>query len=243
VEFENESELPQEVMLNLKKNISIENDQPLLKLLPLQTVRTHIVFNSSRLADGKNYREEDKLACKVITGEIATSQLDLHYFCEVTRPDLSLTHNKIDLPALQVAEIVQATTTLRNNSNKDLVFEIFVPDFAVCGLKLTPVVKHLPAKQEVEVNVEYHSFFKRLSPALLTTIAEKGKPKPPAPVEEKREEPPAEKGKKEAKKEAKLTKQQQEQLEQEQRRLEEEERAKREREEQERLEMERNFDG
>jgi hypothetical protein len=116
-------------------------------------MRTHIIFNSNRLADGKNYREEDRLACKVITGEIATSQLDLHYTCEVVRPDLTLTHNKIELPALQVGEVVQAATTLRNNSNKDLIFEIFLPDFEASGLKLTPVVRHLPAKQEVEVNV------------------------------------------------------------------------------------------
>lgn len=109
-------------MLALKKNVSIEHDQPLIKLLPLQTLRTYIYFNSSRLPDGKNYREEDRIACKVITGEIATSQLDLHYTVEVTRPDLTLAHNKIDLPALQVGEVAQAATTIRNNSNKDLVF-------------------------------------------------------------------------------------------------------------------------
>ena len=86
----------------MKKNVTIENDQPLLKLLALQTIKTHLIFNSSRLSDSKNYREEDRINCKVITGEIATSQLELHYVCEVTRPDLSLTQNKIDLPALQV---------------------------------------------------------------------------------------------------------------------------------------------
>ncbi len=57
VEIENESELPQDVMLGLKKNVSIEHDQPLLKLLPLQTLRTYIYYNSTRLSDGKNYRE------------------------------------------------------------------------------------------------------------------------------------------------------------------------------------------
>lgn len=75
VELENESELPQEILLNLKKNVTIENDQPLLKLLPLQTIKTHLIFNSSKLTESKNYREEDRVSCKVITGEIATSQL------------------------------------------------------------------------------------------------------------------------------------------------------------------------
>lgn len=129
VELENESELPQEILLNLKKNVTIENDQPLLKLLPLQTIKTYLIFNSNRLSDSKNYREEDRISCKVITGEIATSQHELHYVCEVTRPDLSLTQNKIDMPALQVGEIVQAATLIRNNTNKDLIFEIFMPDY------------------------------------------------------------------------------------------------------------------
>ncbi len=69
------------MLFNLKKNVTIENDQPLLKLLPLQTIKTHILFNSTRLSEGKNYREEDKIVCKVITGEIATSQVDIHYVC------------------------------------------------------------------------------------------------------------------------------------------------------------------
>ncbi len=88
-----------------------------------------------------------------------------------------------------------------------------MPDFEACGLKITPVVKFLPAKQEIEVNVEYHSFIKTLSPALLKKIADKNKPKPQ--IEEKKvEEPVVDKkdGKKDAKKETKLTKQQQEQL-------------------------------
>lgn len=154
VEFENESELPQEILLHpLKKNIYIENDQPLFKLLPLQTVKTHIVYRSKKLEDSKSYREEDYIACRVITGEIATGKVDIHYSCEVVRPDLTVTSNKIDFQALQVGETVQATTSLRNNTNKEIIFEIFVPDFELCGLKVTPVVKTLPPKQEVEVNI------------------------------------------------------------------------------------------
>lgn len=64
-----------------------------------------------------------------MTGEIATSKLDLHYVCDVTRPDLSVSHNKINLPALQVDELVQTTTSIRNNTNKDILFEIFVPEY------------------------------------------------------------------------------------------------------------------
>jgi hypothetical protein len=65
----------------LKKNIQIEYDQPLFKLLPLQTLKTHILYRSRRLEEGKNHREEDYIGCRVITGDIATSKLDLHYSC------------------------------------------------------------------------------------------------------------------------------------------------------------------
>lgn len=44
---------------------------------------------------------------------------------------------------------MQASTVIKNNTNKDLVFEIFVPDVEICGLKITPVVKNLSAKQEI----------------------------------------------------------------------------------------------
>ena len=52
----------------LKKSIAVENDQPLLKLLPLQTLKTYIMYKSKKLEDSKNYREEDYITCRVITG-------------------------------------------------------------------------------------------------------------------------------------------------------------------------------
>jgi hypothetical protein len=76
-----------------------------------------------------------------------------------------------------VGEVTQATTSLKNNTNKEIIFEIFVPEFEVCGLKVTPVVKTLPPKQEIEVNLEFHSFFKTLSSSLLNEITQKKQPK------------------------------------------------------------------
>jgi len=146
-------------------------------LLPLQTLKTYFVYRSKRLEDSKNYREEEYIACKIITGEIATNKIDIHYFCEVTKPDLEITSNKIDLPALQVGEITQATTSIKNNTNKEIIFEILVPEFEACGLRVTPVVKTLTAKQEIEVNMEFHSFFKKMSIDLLNQIAQRKKPK------------------------------------------------------------------
>ncbi len=138
------------------------------------------MYRSKKLEDSKNYREEDYIGCKVITGEIATNKIDIHYSCEVVKPDLTVSSNKIDFCALQVGEITQAATSLKNNTNKEIIFEIFVPDYDVCGLKVTPVVRTLPPKQEVEVNIEYHSFFKTLTPSLLGQLAQKKLPKAPA---------------------------------------------------------------
>ena len=50
------------------------------------------------------------------------------------------------------------------------MFELFHPPFEICGLKITPVVKVLAANHEVEVNIEYHSFKKRLSPTTLRDL-------------------------------------------------------------------------
>lgn len=90
------------------------------------------------------------------------------------------------MPALQVGEITQAATSIKNNTNKEIIFEIFVPDFEACGLKVTPVVKTLASKQEIEVNVEFHSFFKKMSIDLLNQIAQRKKPK--LVIEEKKVE-------------------------------------------------------
>ena len=133
----------------LKKSISIENDQPLLKLLPLQTFKTQIFYNSKVLEENRVFREEDYINCRIITGEISTNKLDIHYNCEVVRPDLTIISNKVDLPALQIGEVVQASTSFRNNTNKEIVFEVFVPEQEISGLKVTPVVKTLPPKQEI----------------------------------------------------------------------------------------------
>ena len=128
----------------------------------------------------------------------------------MVRPDLTISHNKVDLPALQLGETIEATTAFRNNTNKEIIFEVFLPNPLVSGLSLTPVVKTLPPKQAVEINIQYLSAIKNLTPQLLQQIALQKQPKPEQ-EEKPPEEPAPEKkeGKKEAKKEAKLTKQQQ----------------------------------
>lgn len=86
---------------------------------------------------------------------------------------MSILENHIDFQSIQVEEFCSTSTVLKNNINKDVVFEIFVPPFEICGLKITPVVKNLSPNQEVEVNIEYHSFFKKLGPTTLRDIERK----------------------------------------------------------------------
>jgi len=64
----------------------------------------------------------------MITGELATKKFDIRYVCEVVRADLAFTNNKIELPALQEGETVSATTRISNNSSKEIIYELFVPD-------------------------------------------------------------------------------------------------------------------
>jgi hypothetical protein len=53
------------------------------------------------------------------------------------------------------------------------MFEIIVPYFEVCGIKLTPVVKVLKPGQVVQIMLEFQSFFKKLKAFTLKDLADK----------------------------------------------------------------------
>jgi hypothetical protein len=96
---------------------------------------------------------------------------------------LFIEKNKIELPALQINEICQVATVFKNNSNKEIIYELFYPFFEIAGLKITPAVKVLSPKQEVEVNIEYHSAYRKLTAAQLNEIRKKYQKKD-IPIEE-----------------------------------------------------------
>jgi len=43
-----------------------------------------------------------------------------------------------------------------------MIFEFFLPLFEVCGLKINPMVSKIKPDQEIKININYVSFFKKL---------------------------------------------------------------------------------
>jgi len=58
--------------------------------------------------------DESHLKCRVVTGGIAASELKLNYTCMRMYPSLLLSHNKIELPAIQIDEMYSTRLTLTN---------------------------------------------------------------------------------------------------------------------------------
>ena len=52
---------------------------------------------------------------------------------------------KIDFPALQINENNTVNVSVFNSSERDIRFEIFLPYFEICGIKVTPAVKIIKA--------------------------------------------------------------------------------------------------
>ncbi len=71
--------------------------------MPKETITTFITYRSKKLDNnGKTFKEEGFIPCKIITGDIANTEVKINYTCETVRPDLCILNNKIDLPVLQV---------------------------------------------------------------------------------------------------------------------------------------------
>lgn len=55
------------------------------------------------------------------------------------------------------------TLVIKNTTQKLMIFEFFLPKFEIAGLKLTPMVERIKAEESLEINIEYQSFFKKIS--------------------------------------------------------------------------------
>jgi len=161
---ENLSDLPQEILFYpLPKEISVELDLIPLKLLPKEKFQTNLIYRSTKIPGIDNRKDEGYLKCKIITGNIATKDLRLPYSCDIMKCPLEFSAMKIDIPVMQVDEMFNTTLMIKNTAYKTMIFEFFLPKFEVCGLKLTPMVERIKPEESVEINIEYQSFFKKIS--------------------------------------------------------------------------------
>lgn len=43
-----------------------------------------------------------------------------------------------------------------------MIIEFFLPFYELCGLRMTPMVQQIQREQQIQVHLEYDSFFKKL---------------------------------------------------------------------------------
>jgi len=48
-----------------------------------------------------------------------------------------------------------------------------LPEFEVCGLKMNPMIQKLKSEKSIEIQVEFYSFFKKLTPFTLEELKKK----------------------------------------------------------------------
>ena len=59
----------------------------------------------------------------------------------------------MDIPVLQVEESYNLMVQIKNQTQRDIIFEIFLPEYEICGLKITPLVEKIPAEKSTEINI------------------------------------------------------------------------------------------
>ena len=95
------------------------------------------------------------------------------YSCEVVKCPLEFSAKKIELPLLQIDEKTNSNIAIRNLSSRDIIFEFFLPDFSICGLKMATMVATIAPQKSADIDIEYTSFFKKLGAFTLKELQEK----------------------------------------------------------------------
>ncbi len=54
-----------------------------------------------------------------------------------------------------------------------MIFEFFLPVPEICGLRINPMVSKIKPDQELEINIKYSSFFKKLKAYTLFELNQK----------------------------------------------------------------------
>lgn len=139
------------------------------------------------------------------------NQIKLPYKASVIKCPLKFSSLKVDFPTLQIGERNSHLFVVKNFSPKTYLCEFSLPHFEVCGLRISPMVFKLAKGKSVELNLEFHSFMKKLGYSTLKDLKEtlavdphrnfqlrleafkmdEAKAKQPAPVEDDPKKGPA----------------------------------------------------
>lgn len=105
-----------------------------------------------------------------MTGNIAVNQIKLPYKAAVIKCPLKFSTLKVDFPTLQIGERNTHLFVVKNYSPKTYICEFCLPHFELCGIKISPMVFKLSKGKSVELNLEYHSFMKKLGYSTLADL-------------------------------------------------------------------------
>ena len=156
------------IFFPLPNEIKIEPDLIPLHILPKEKISINLVYRGTEIKT-----EDTFLTAKIIDGTISTKDLRIPYSCEVMKCPLEFSAKKIDFPALQIDETVSTNISIKNIATKDIIIEFFLPEYPLCGLKMTTMVATIPPQKKIDINIEYSSFFKKLGAFTLLDLQQK----------------------------------------------------------------------
>mmetsp|Transcript_21197 Transcript_21197/g.20359 ORF Transcript_21197/g.20359 Transcript_21197/m.20359 type:complete len:164 (-) Transcript_21197:310-801(-) len=111
--MENHSLLPQKFsFVQLPKEIAVATDLGTGNILPGEKYPIQIEYRPSQVT----CFDENKIYCRVITGEICARELKIAYTANVTKCPLSTDKSKIEFPALPENETKEVVFELKNVS-------------------------------------------------------------------------------------------------------------------------------
>lgn len=171
VTLNNLSDLPQQlVFYPLPREISIDLDLIPIKLLPNEQLDTNLIYRSQEVKGLETRKDEGYLYCKIITGNISTKEIKIPYTTDILKCPLDFQAKRIDIQALQIDETFSTSVKVTNITQHDILFEFFLPEHEICGLKINPMVAQVKANSKIDIFIEYTSKFRKLKAGMLEQI-------------------------------------------------------------------------
>ena len=136
-----------------------------ITLLPKEKKQVFVVYRSEECIEFKGI-----VNVKSITGKILNKDYRLPYHVNVHKNPLKFSAKRIDFSVLQINEKTQANISIANASERDIKFEIFLPYFEVCGIKVTPAVATIKALSTIQVSFEYKANLRKIGAFTLENL-------------------------------------------------------------------------